>query len=962
MGDTEFYLACLRDPRLAAHTASAYPAWLWSIDGTRTLWANAIGAALLGVKNPVELNARTFAEGDAIQAQIERLGASCGEKPRLERLRGFGNSVGRLLTCACSRFTLGDQAAILVVATEHAGPELSLRERVQRLHTAAQAPAAPRSADSPSPDTEAIRAASAATGRTDLAPSPAVAPEPSAKATRALERRHPLRFVWQMEGNGRFTISSEEFARLIGPNSAAVLGQSWSAIASELALDPDGQVAQAAASQDTWSGITVAWPVDGTSERLRIELSGLPVFDRQRSFRGYRGFGVCRDLARLAALAQERAAAPEATREKAASRIQAGAPPADHALPAPTETSAPPPAGSAAEGRPFLTIVPPAKNVVPFRTAGSDARSPILNPVERKVFRELTQQLTARLATASENEQMPLAEGDAGLARATETAPPDRALHDIPPQATEPAIEKGHPEAVAQVAGPAQLAGRVELERPREASILTETRTVLDKIPAGVLIYRLNDLLYANRAFLDWAGYHDIGALAAAGGLDSLLVEASRARQAADGGSKALALTSGRSNQAPAEARLSTVTWDDEPALMLTIAAPGADDRRRAGEQTWRDAQAKLREREAMLERATDAIVLLDGAGSILASNASAQALFGHDAPAMLRRSFTDLLVPESHRVAHDCLDALMRESNPDIAEPAHEMIGRRSGGEPIPLSMSLHRFAESPPKLCAVFRDLTPWKKAEEERLNAKRQAERAASAQADVLAKISHEVRTPLNAIIGFCEVMIAERFGPVGNDRYLEYLKDIRTSGGQLVALINDLLDLSKIESGKLELSVAPLALNELTQQCVAIMQQRANRGRIIIRTSLATKLPRVLADARSIRQVVINVLANSIELTNAGGQVIVSTALSDTGDVVLRIRDSGIGMSEIDLKAALEPFRQHATSQRVGPTGTGLGLPLAKALAEANRASFAMTSAINAGTFVEVTFPSTQVLAE
>jgi PAS domain S-box-containing protein len=394
---------------------------------------------------------------------------------------------------------------------------------------------------------------------------------------------------------------------------------------------------------------------------------------------------------------------------------------------------------------------------------------------------------------------------------------------------------------------------------------------------------------------------------------------------------------------------------------MLTIAAPGADDRRR-GEQTWRDAQAKLREREAMLERATDAIVLLDGAGSILASNASAQALFGHDAPAMLRRSFTDLLVPESHRVAHDCLDALMRESNPDIAEPAHEMIGRRSGGEPIPLSMSLHRFAESPPKLCAVFRDLTPWKKAEEERLNAKRQAERAASAQADVLAKISHEVRTPLNAIIGFCEVMIAERFGPVGNDRYLEYLKDIRTSGGQLVALINDLLDLSKIESGKLELSVAPLALNELTQQCVAIMQQRANRGRIIIRTSLATKLPRVLADARSIRQVVINVLANSIELTNAGGQVIVSTALSDTGDVVLRVRDSGIGMSEIDLKAALEPFRQHATSQRAGPTGTGLGLPLAKALAEANRASFAMTSAINAGTFVEVTFPSTQVLAE
>ena len=130
----------------------------------------------------------------------------------------------------------------------------------------------------------------------------------------------------------------------------------------------------------------------------------------------------------------------------------------------------------------------------------------------------------------------------------------------------------------------------------------------------------------------------------------------------------------------------------------------------------------------------------------------------------------------------------------------------------------------------------MTHWKKAEGELLNAKRQAEKASSAKSDFLAKISHEIRTPLNAIIGFSEVMMQERFGPIGNERYRQYLKDIHASGGHLVSLLNDLLDLSKIEAGKLELDFADVDLNELMQQSVALMQPQANRERIIIRTSL------------------------------------------------------------------------------------------------------------------------------
>ena len=182
---------------------------------------------------------------------------------------------------------------------------------------------------------------------------------------------------------------------------------------------------------------------------------------------------------------------------------------------------------------------------------------------------------------------------------------------------------------------------------------------------------------------------------------------------------------------------------------------------------------------------------------------------------------------------------------------------------------------------------------------------AEKASATKSDFLAKVSHEIRTPLNSIIGFAEVMLEERFGPIGNERYRDYLKDIRGAGDHVVALINDLLDLAKIEQGKLELSFADLNLNELVQDAVTLMQPQANRERIIIRTSLGPGLRPVVADARALRQVVLNLLSNSIKFTGGGGQVIVSTAQSDSGDVVLRVRDTGIGMDEKELRVAWEP---------------------------------------------------------
>jgi signal transduction histidine kinase len=153
---------------------------------------------------------------------------------------------------------------------------------------------------------------------------------------------------------------------------------------------------------------------------------------------------------------------------------------------------------------------------------------------------------------------------------------------------------------------------------------------------------------------------------------------------------------------------------------------------------------------------------------------------------------------------------------------------------------------------------------------------------------------------------------------------------------------------------------MPVNAFIQECVALMQPQANRERIIIRTSLAAGVPNVVADLRALRQILLNLLSNAIKFTKAGGQVIVATALEENGEVVIRIRDTGIGMSEKDIETAMKPFRQIATSGRERE-GTGLGLPLTKALVEANRAAFRIDSTVNQGTLVSVTFPVTRVLA-
>jgi PAS domain S-box-containing protein len=362
----------------------------------------------------------------------------------------------------------------------------------------------------------------------------------------------------------------------------------------------------------------------------------------------------------------------------------------------------------------------------------------------------------------------------------------------------------------------------------------------------------------------------------------------------------------------------------------------------------------------AILDTTAEGIVMFDAEGNIHACNRSAEALFGYDGNEFVRRNLTDLFAPESRRGILEYLESVKGAGVASLLDHGRDVLGRVSHGGIIPLSATMGRTRPGGPNFFAVFRDLSQVKKGENELQQAQRLTNREAGAKTDMLARISHEVRVPLNAIIGFAEVMIGERFGTLGNERYVEYMKDIRSSGERVLAVLNDLAELTRIETGQLDLAFTNQNLNELVESCVSAMQPQANRQRKIIRTSLAQPLPPVVADARALRQITLNLIGNSIHLANPAGQVIVSTALSDFGEVVLRVRETGHGLNDSEVAAAMGPFRTPPPSDNASDSSP-VNLSLTKALVEANRAKFAIRTGGRSGTLIEVVFPKAAVRA-
>lgn len=956
----------LGDARLAIHAASHLPAWLWAIDGTRILWANPTGTRLFGADRLRDFDGRTFGPADPHRRQIAQLaGRLRADAPaRLERLRGFGAPLGRLATCACSRLTQADGTdAILIVAMEAAGRAIPLRDRLKRLVEDAEIPLAAFGSDGVF--VGASDAARALLGFRDLSEAglddardaalkfgraetpvglgqlvlqrvgsgadvglialldPAIAPLPHAPIKTPEPAAHD-------KSDSEFLFVDEfDDADEPDPTPAPNAPEATTIAEPEVLLSPEphdeptvAEIPPEDLMPPRTEPLRFLWEIDAR-DHFRINSNELPYL-------------IGEDAAASLDAPWKDVALNYASYGRMAAAIASEAAWSGIPLSLPTDHWDEPLTAD-------LSGIPTYQGgeFAGYRGFGVIHDLVALTRLEKARERE-----ARGLAPQSLSAHSP----SAPLMDLFDTPPQfsvelpqtdDSQAHDIHPhenvvplrptaEGWSPALTPGENNAFNELAR--ELSARLEAEqmavpappprpKPEPAPPHEDgagARALLDLSPAPMAVHRGNRLLYANIAFIAQSGHHDLASLQAAPFDPGTL----------------------------ANATSTALDWDGERARALVVSSPPQP------ETSSEPADDHAEDFGAILDAADEAILMFDAGGAIRAGNRSAARLFGVHGDALLSSELASLFTADT-QVAIAPLLQRLNETDHAQAMEARSVVG----GRELPLRVTLGRARPGSSNFYAIVRDLTPQKKSESDLAQARRQTERASADKADILARVSHEMRSPLSAIIGFADVMIEQRFGPLGSDRYADYLRDIRGCGERVVAIVDDLLDLSRIETGKRDLAPAPHDLNDLVEQCVLAMQPQANRERIIIRSSLAHPLPQVVADGASLRQIALNLIDNSIHLANPGGQVIVSTVRADSGDVLLRVRDTGHGLNDNEVASALAPFR----SADEETTPTQIRLSLTRALAEANSARFTVKPALYAGTLIEVAFSPAQAQA-
>ena len=348
-----------------------------------------------------------------------------------------------------------------------------------------------------------------------------------------------------------------------------------------------------------------------------------------------------------------------------------------------------------------------------------------------------------------------------------------------------------------------------------------------------------------------------------------------------------------------------------------------------------------------------DAIYVHAGSTIVLANEAALE-VFGAETEAdLLGRSIFDLLHPDMVPIA---IENQERVFSDDVETLRLEQKRMRLDGEEFwasvavtPLNWKGERGA------LVILRDVTEQKEAHTKLVRAMEAAEIANKSKSEFLANMSHELRTPLNAIIGFSEIMQNEMFGEIGNDQYAVYAHDIHDSGMHLLHVINDILDLSKIEAGKLSLSLTEISLPEVVQLSVRLIRKAAEDADVRVQVRLGDDLPTIRADQRMLKQMLINLLSNSVKFTPSGGKIRISVARAGSGFVKISVVDSGIGIPKEQIPRVLEPFIQVDHPVELRQPGTGLGLPLTKSLAELHGGTFQLWSREGFGTRVVLRLP-------
>jgi PAS domain S-box-containing protein len=362
-----------------------------------------------------------------------------------------------------------------------------------------------------------------------------------------------------------------------------------------------------------------------------------------------------------------------------------------------------------------------------------------------------------------------------------------------------------------------------------------------------------------------------------------------------------------------------------------------------------------------MLEMTPEAVIAVDERLNVMLFNRGAEEIFGHCTAEIMGRPL-DNLIPARLRAAHRShIEAFGRApDNGRKMTERGEIIGLREDGSEFPAEASISKFEQSGERIYTVLlHDITERKLVEHAMSAAKEQAELADRAKSEFLANMSHELRTPLNAVIGFSAIIEGEIFGPLGDTRYREYASDIRESGDHLLQIINDILDLAKIEAGQQDLQEQPVDMEHVIQSCLRLIATRAATAGVTIETELPAPIT-VHADQRKLKQILINLLSNAVKFTGDGGRIVIRVRLDPEGAFALSVRDNGIGIKRQLLEKVLAPFAQADGSLTRSNDGTGLGLPLVQALTELHAGTLTIESEEGVGTTVTVRLPPERVL--
>jgi PAS domain S-box-containing protein len=826
------------------------------------------------------------------------------------------------------------------------------------------------------------------------------------------------RFIWTLDEHGRFGPEDPVLGVALGANAPRP-GESLEEFRLRASIEDGVELARILEQKETFSDLVVICTAANREDRLQILLSGAPAYDRRRDFAGYRGFGVLGERIRVSAsaaiLPDQQTAEPSLSAASTAVASQA-APPISAEPSAGLDGQAEEPDLTLAQSRPPEGEAGSTADLAREKFDGSESSpalqqsteayaSPPQNEKEQVANEPRPPETTpgddpARGVTPG---SQPERTAEIYVLRQTAASSPAKIVPIRPnvldtPPGTDPAqgvagesvaLSKSERDAFREIAR--ALVGKTHRPRSDRASDATPAADgvndsreslqpsspenelrhshlddgdpvrrnafgILDRLPVGVLIARDARALYLNHTLLALLGYRDLEHLREADGFAAMFRGGDPQAIPPEGGG-ALSIVRSDGQSLAVDGHAQAVNWDGAPATLIALTRATDAELAEKGRDFARESRARngaAAELQEMLDRATDGAVTLDSAGRILSLNKTAERLFGYEEKDIAGESLLMLLAPQSHLETTGRLESLSVAGESAPAGPL-TVVGRRRNGAGVALALTLARIG--PPEAfhyCALLRNLSGEQEAEHRIAAARDAALAASSAKTDFLAQVSHEIRTPLHAILGFSEVMMEERFGPIGNERYKDYLRDIHASGRHVMSLADDLLDLSKIESGKLELAFAPVDANGLIRECVSLMQPQAARERIIMRISLFDHLPRVMVDERSLRQIMLNLMSNAVKFNEPGGQVIVSTAVDATGQAVIRVRDTGVGMSENEIDLALEPFGQIGRPGQKG--GAGLGLPLTKALVEANKAEFSIKSRREHGTLIEIAFPN------